>query len=117
MVPFSVQQKQEGRPGVPNAANVAFFSYIDINAYGNRYRLLKKEKTHRFSINGILGVPSYSDDKVNIFVSGGDLVFTTNFGLSITWNGNHRAYISICDIYSKYVCGLCGNADGKLFIN
>lgn len=58
-----------------------------------------------------------SDGSIKVYLSGGNIVFSTTFGLTVTWNGEHKAEVLLCDAYSKYVCGLCGNADGKNKIN
>ena len=121
MTPFNVRQKQEGTK--TNAA-VAYIRYIEINLNGNQYRLLKKtsafSKIIPFTLNGISKSAPYTDPSdpsgINIFVTGGKLVFSTVFGLTITWDGVSKSDQSLCDIYSTYVCGLCGNGDGKILL-
>ncbi|CAF1099963.1 unnamed protein product, partial [Brachionus calyciflorus] len=112
IIPFSVYQKHELRNG---KTNVAYIQYVDINVFNHRYRLLKKENdTHRYTIDGILSPNDYEDKQngVKIYLSAGSLVLSTQFGLTITWNGDHRSDVYLCDTYANYVCGLCGNADG-----
>ncbi|CAF0786128.1 unnamed protein product [Brachionus calyciflorus] len=112
LVPFSISQKQENRNG---RMNVAYVSHIDINVYNRQYRLLKKEKgKHKYTIDGLLSPNNYHDKLtgVKVFLSGGNLVFSTQFGLTVTWNGDHKVDVTLCDTYANYVCGLCGNADG-----
>ena len=119
MTPFNVRQKQEGTK--TNAA-VAYIRFIEINLNGNQYRLLKKTSTFSkiipFTLNGISKSAPFTDPAdpsgINIFVNGGKLVFSTAFGLTITWDGASKSDQSLCDIYSNYVCGLCGNADGEI---
>lgn len=53
-----------------------------------------------------------SQNGIKIFYSVDNIIFSTKFGLTIKWNGLHKAHILLCDYYSNYVCGLCGNADG-----
>lgn len=114
MVPFSVRQKHEIRNG---RLNVAFIQYVEINVFNNDYRLLKKDnKTHKYTINGIIGPNDY-EDKINgvrIYIRAGNLIFSTQFGLTLTWNGDHRIDVNLCNTYSGFVCGLCGNGDGLL---
>lgn len=55
--------------------------------------------------------------QISAVVSGGKLTFSTDFGLTIVWDGNNRADVYLCDEYKTHVCGLCGNADGKSNIN
>ena len=66
-------------------------------------------------INNVVRSPPYSDAKqgINVFMSGGSLKFTTNFGLSITWGGKSKAEILLDSAYGSFVCGLCGNGDGN----
>ncbi len=52
---------------------------------------------------------------LNIVINGGKLLFTTNFGLTVDWDGDAAVGYTLCDAYAKYVCGLCGNGDGKSF--
>ena len=114
MTPFNVKQKQEGSND--NEA-VSYIRYIEININGIQYRLLKKKslfsKAIPFTINGVSITAPYSESTgLNIVMNGGKLVFSASFGLTITWDGSNAATESLCDAYSTYVCGLCGNADG-----
>lgn len=113
MIPFSIHQKQETRNG---RENVAYVAYVEINVFNQQFRLLKKNgNRHRYTINGIIRPNNYVDNinGVRIYVSGANLVFSTTFGLTVTWNGNHKVDVILCDTYAKHVCGLCGNGDGK----
>lgn len=113
LVPFSITQKQEERNG---NKRVAYISYMEINVFNKQFRLLKKVgNLHRYTINGIIGSNNYFDsiNGIRIYVSGSNLVFSTTFGLTLIWNGNHKADVVLCDTYANHVCGLCGNADGK----
>lgn len=114
LTPFSIRQKQEGRSGSSN--KVAYIQYIEIFMDGDEYRLLKKkDNKFVFTVNGLKKPNDYIEDdgSVKTFLAGGNIVFTTEFGLTVTWNGDHKADITLCDTYSNYVCGLCGNADSK----
>lgn len=116
MVPFSVTQKQERRGNGPNSNKVSYVRFVDVEVFGNNYRLLQ-------SLNGKLGftmneknmVNNYNDEfnGLRVYISGRNLVFTTNFGLMIKWDGVHRVEVTICNYYANFVCGLCGNADGN----
>lgn len=116
MTPFNVRIKQENRDGVPNAQNVAFVRYVEINVFGREYRLLKRVANRiQFSVDGQLTDVPYYDaaNQVSVFLGGGRLWFTTKFSLNVAWDGDVRFDVNLCSTYSKYVCGLCGNADGK----
>ena len=114
-----MKQKQEERAGVPNADIVSFIRYVEINVYGNQFRLLKAvNMTKTFSLNGQVRRPPYIDTNgTQIIFVGGKVQFSTNFGLTILWDGYTQAYTTLCDSYSNYVCGLCGNANGNLYLN
>lgn len=114
MVPFSITQKQEERFG---NQRVAYISYMEINVFNMQFRLLKKVgNNHRYTIDGVIGSNNYVDrvNGIRVYLSGMNLVFSTQFGLTLFWDGNHKADVILCDTYANYVCGLCGNADGNL---
>ena len=89
--------------------------YIEMVAYGVPIRLLKGNS---IQINGVM---SNSDliiaapmqiNGIKIFFSGGTLVLAADFGVTIYWN-NGKFDITLCDAYSGFICGLCGNYDGE----
>ncbi len=113
LVPFNVKQKQEMRPG---KIGVAFIQYVEINVFDHQYQLLqKKNGVFNLKIDGQNQPSNWNDEKNKIFIyiSGRNIIFSTSFGLTIQWNGNHQAEIQLCDAYANSVCGLCGNADGN----
>lgn len=116
LVPFSIKQKQEERGGSANSKNVAYIRYLDILIYGREYKLVKKVAgKFVFTIDDITMPSTFTDDVngIKVYVSGNNLMFSTNFGLTVSWDGNHKADVTLCDTYANYVCGLCGNADGN----
>lgn len=119
MVPFNVKQKHETRLG---KKGVSFIEFIEVNVHGHQYRLLHKQGWNfKFTIDGLDRPIPYNDleNGVKIFRSRRNMYFNADFGLKITWDGNHRAELDLCDSYANVVCGLCGNADGtyiQLFI-
>jgi len=115
LTPFNVRHKQEGSKDNPA---VAYLRYIEININGVQYRLLKKEKLFSkvipFTINGVSRTAPFTDPTgINIAINGGMLSFSTSFGLTVSWNGVSKVEETLCDAYSNYVCGLCGNGDRK----
>lgn len=113
LVPFNVRQRQEKRP---RRNGVSFIQYVEVNVYGNQYRLMKRQKGSNIPSLSINGLPSYqplSDKGIRVYKAGRNLIFSADFGLTITWDGRHRAEVALCDAYAKFTCGLCGNADGK----
>ncbi len=114
LTPFNVRHKQEGTK--TNAA-VAYIRYVEVNAFGNQFRLMKKtslfSKVIPFTVNGVTRTAPFTDAfGTQIVINGGQLVLGTVFGLTVAWNGISKVEETLCDAYSTYVCGLCGNGDG-----
>ena len=93
---------------------------MEINYNGKQYRLLKKTgflffKSIPLTIDGTKVNTPYNDpeDGVSVSKNGGRLTFSTTFGLTVTWDGKSATEQSLCDAYKGFVCGLCGNGDGK----
>ena len=112
LVPFNVRQQQvPGNNDVPGAVD-AFSSvgYVEVNVYGSQLRLLQGGK---LTIDGIrTGLPFVGLNGISVNRIAGKLVLATSFGLTVYWDGSNKATYSIGQNYSKYICGLCGNADG-----
>lgn len=71
-------------------------------------------KQRVFTINGAVTTAPFSSAGVNIYIAGWSLVFATDFGLTVNWDGDNKVDVSLCDAYSTFTCGLCGNSDGKI---
>ena len=115
LVPFNIKQKQFKQN---NGAAPSYIRYVELNFNGNQYRLLNNsynDHTLPITINGILRSAPYSDNDVKI-TRNGAYELTSSFGLKITWDGWNRNVIILCDAYSTYICGLCGNYNGKTFL-
>lgn len=91
MIPFNVRWKNQKRENVPNADMVSFTEYVEISVFGNKYRLTSVSSTElitkgseRIFINNVLVKAPFNDKKNNIriYKSGGNVVFSTNFGLN-----------------------------------
>ena len=121
LTPFNVRQKHEKT--VIGNITAASIRYIEINLHGNQYRLLKKtlgvfSSSIPFTVNGIArSVPYFESSGINVALVGGQLVFSTIFGLTVSWNGMGSSSQTLCDAYANHICGLCGNADGKCIIS
>ena len=91
---------------------MAYIEYVEVNVYGMQIQILVGNK---FTLNGIGYTAPYSGPNgLTINIIGGKLVLSTTFGLTVTWDGVSDAVYTISADYNKYVCGLCGNADGKI---
>ncbi len=118
-MPFNVRQKQEACTNGQfkcHKAGVTYVRYGEINVYGKQFRLLRKDENGLmpFTINGQIRYAPYEDKAkgINIVLNGGKLVFSTTFGLTVSFDGRDELEEILCDAYKTYVCGLCGNGDG-----
>ena len=84
--------------------------YVQIDAYSVSVRLLKNLS---FTINGIPTSAPFSSGGIKLYNVGIYLVYATDFGLTIYWDGKLKYDLSLCDAYGGNVCGLCGNGDSK----
>lgn len=107
MVPFTVYQKHEKRNTWDQ--RITFVRYVQIDAYNVSARLLKD---YAITINGAPVKSPFSSGGINIYFAGGNVVYATDFGLTVYWDGRQRYNLYLCSAYGGYVCGLCGNADG-----
>jgi hypothetical protein len=100
---------------LPNSKTVSYIRYIEVLAYGRIFRLDKKNKNgHVFLVDGRQrNIPYKGPNNVRAIVIGGEFVLTTDFGLTVLWDGDQRVQVLLCSAYSNHVCGLCGNADGN----
>uniref|UniRef100_A0A8C3V3V6 VWFD domain-containing protein n=1 Tax=Catharus ustulatus TaxID=91951 RepID=A0A8C3V3V6_CATUS len=65
-------------------------------------------------VNGVSQVvPVTLVPDVRIYLSGQYVVVTTDFGLKVKFDGNHRAEITLPSTYMSKVCGICGNYNGQ----
>ena len=95
MTAFSVKQKHEGLSGKPA---VAVIRYMQINAFGKEYKLLRKKKgKHYFTIDKVDTSAPYRDDNNGVFVNvaGNKLIYSTKFGLTVTWDGKNKGRFKI----------------------
>jgi hypothetical protein len=116
LIPFNIRQKHDTRGQKHNKKKiVSFVEYIEVNVYGQQYRLGQKRE---FTINGTTTKVPFKDakGKVQVYKKGHNLILSTDFGLTVSFDGNMRSQVILCDAYANSVCGLCGNADGGKFI-
>ncbi|XP_033372654.1 alpha-tectorin-like [Parus major] len=105
---FNVEAANEHRGG---NTRVSYVQYVDIDVYGYRINLGQKRVV---KVNGVSQViPVTVVPGVSIFFSGQYVVVTTDFGLQVKFDGNHRAEITLPSTYMSKVCGICGNYNGQ----
>ncbi|KAM4693724.1 zonadhesin-like [Discoglossus pictus] len=89
---------------------VSYVQSVHIEVYNNEFTLLKNK---RLNVNGKRTNPPFT--KINWFtahISGIYLVFETDFGLRVKFDGNHYVDVTLPPIYKGLICGLCGNYNG-----
>lgn len=57
-------------------------------------------------------VPSIPIQGVTILPSGFYTVVSTDFGLTVKFDGDHQVEVSLLSTYKGEVCGMCGNYNG-----
>uniref|UniRef100_A0A8C0UXR3 VWFD domain-containing protein n=1 Tax=Cyanistes caeruleus TaxID=156563 RepID=A0A8C0UXR3_CYACU len=111
---FNVEAANEHRGG---NTRVSYVQYVDIDVYGYRINLGQKRAVKvrlEPTVNGVIQViPVTVVPGVSIFFSGQYVVVTTDFGLQVKFDGNHRAEITLPSTYMSKVCGICGNYNGQ----
>ncbi|XP_059335475.1 IgGFc-binding protein-like [Ammospiza nelsoni] len=105
---FNVEAANEHRRG---NTRVSYVQYVDVDVYGYRINLGQKKAV---KVNGVSQVvPVTLVPGVSISLSGQYVVVTTDFGLQVKFDGNHRAEITLPSTYMSKVCGICGNYNGQ----
>ncbi|XP_010075061.1 PREDICTED: zonadhesin-like, partial [Pterocles gutturalis] len=104
---FNVEAANEHRGG---NTHVSYVQYVDIDVYGYRINLCKNRVV---TVDGVSQVvPLTLAQGVNISLSGQYVVVTTDFGLNVRFDGDHRAEVTLPSTYMSKVCGICGNYNG-----
>uniref|UniRef100_A0A8C3MV12 Uncharacterized protein n=1 Tax=Geospiza parvula TaxID=87175 RepID=A0A8C3MV12_GEOPR len=111
---FNVEAANEHRGG---NTRVSYVRYVDVDVYGYRINLGQKRAVKvrlEPTVNGVSQVvPVTLVPGVSISLSGQYVVVTTDFGLQVKFDGNHRAEITLPSTYMSKVCGICGNYNGQ----
>uniref|UniRef100_A0AAY4DW95 Tectorin alpha n=1 Tax=Denticeps clupeoides TaxID=299321 RepID=A0AAY4DW95_9TELE len=90
---FSVEAKNENR----GSTTVSWLRDVTVDVYGHRVNLPK----------GSMGTVQLG--AVRVYQSGVAVALETDFGLLVTYDGQHYASISLPSPYFNNTCGLCGN--------
>ncbi|MEE6501524.1 hypothetical protein FKM82_004226 [Ascaphus truei] len=105
---FNVEAANEHRGG---NTKVSYVTYVNVDVHGYRITL---GKNRHVKVDGTsIPLPITLSPGVNIFLSGHNVIVTTAFGLSVKFDGNYRAEVSLSDNYASKVCGICGNYNGN----
>ncbi|XP_051788213.1 alpha-tectorin [Erpetoichthys calabaricus] len=103
---FSVEAKNENRVGT----SVSWLRDVRIEVYGHHI-VLPKGSLGQVQVDGILKTlpVQLMLGAVRIYQSGVAVAVETDFGLLVTYDGQHYASISLPSSYFNNTCGLCGN--------
>nr|XP_046237582.1 zonadhesin, like [Scatophagus argus] len=89
---------------------VSFLDQMYIDVYGVNVRFLQKKTV---LVNGERVAPPLSPvDGLTITMNSRQMQLTTDFGLTVRFDGSSRGEIILPSTYKNFVRGLCGNYDG-----
>ncbi|KAJ8038778.1 IgGFc-binding protein [Holothuria leucospilota] len=87
---------------------VSYLRKLTLIFEGTEYSLIRYNEVR---VNDVAVTPPYQSDNVTIWYSDGILTLSTDFGLSIQYNGASLAEIRLSATMFNQTCGLCGNFD------
>ncbi|KAM9378416.1 IgGFc-binding protein-like [Phaethornis superciliosus] len=104
---FNVEVANEHRGG---NTRVSYVRYVDVDVAGQRIRLGKGGVV---TVNGVAEIlPCSPSEGVRVLPSGFYAVVTTDFGLRVKFDGNHRVEVTLPSSFGQKICGMCGNYNG-----
>ncbi|KAL4608607.1 alpha-tectorin [Arapaima gigas] len=103
---FSVEAKNENR----GVATVSWLRDITVEVYGQRVTLPKGSQGS-VQVDGLMKTlpVQLQLGAIRVYQSGVAVALETDFGLLVTYDGQHYASISLPSSYFNNTCGLCGN--------
>uniref|UniRef100_A0A8C1G4Y5 Zonadhesin, like n=1 Tax=Cyprinus carpio TaxID=7962 RepID=A0A8C1G4Y5_CYPCA len=108
LTPFIVRGKNQRQGGI---SRVSLLREVYVDVYGITVRMQQKKKV---LVNGEkVGLPFSPVRGVNIKTKSRYVMLTTDFGLSVRFDGNAQAVVTLPSVYRSRVLGLCGNYDGN----
>lgn len=107
---FSVEAKNEALNGRP----LSTVAEVYVNVWGYDVHM-SRDRRGLVQVNGVTrNLPiNLNEGNVSIYATGSRIVVSTNFGLSVTYNGYSAVFISVPPNYREKICGLCGNFNGN----
>ncbi|KAM4825775.1 IgGFc-binding protein [Thomomys bottae] len=88
---------------------VSYTRSVTLNVYGHSLTL-SAEWPHKLQVDGErVDLPFQLDSRLHAYRSGGDVVVTTAFGLSLSFDGDSFVRLRVPAAYAGALCGLCGN--------
>ncbi|TDG98066.1 hypothetical protein EPR50_G00214120 [Perca flavescens] len=107
---FSVEAKNEPWNGL----TVSITAEVFVKVWG--YRVQMTRVSHGVvQVNGVIkNLPILlNGSRVSIYASGSRTYLSTDFGLSVMYDGQYTVSISVPSSYRGKTCGLCGNFNGN----
>nr|XP_020648218.1 alpha-tectorin [Pogona vitticeps] len=103
---FSVEAKNENRGG----SSVSWLKDISVEVYSHKI-IIPKGSFGKIMIDDlVMSLPVFLElGAIKIYQSGLSTAIETDFGLLVTYDGDHYAAISVPGSYINATCGLCGN--------
>ncbi|XP_054860582.1 alpha-tectorin-like [Amphiprion ocellaris] len=107
---FSVEAKNEPWNGLP----VSITAEVFVNVWGYQVHMSR----HRRGVVEVNGITSnlpvlLNGSRVSIYASGSRTFVSSDFGLSVSYDGWSTVVVSLPSSYSGQMCGLCGNFNGN----
>ncbi|XP_043359545.1 LOW QUALITY PROTEIN: zonadhesin [Dermochelys coriacea] len=90
---------------------VSFLREVYVAVYGYRVTMMEGRKV---AVNGLRVTPPFQPtDGLSITQRGRSLILQTDFGLSVSFDGQDHSEIVLPATYRTHIGGLCGNFDGR----
>uniref|UniRef100_UPI0037E8B019 zonadhesin, like n=1 Tax=Semicossyphus pulcher TaxID=241346 RepID=UPI0037E8B019 len=104
---FEVHADNENRFNRPT---ISYVKAVHVHVRNVKISILKGGTVQ---VNGTnVNLPVSPAPGVSVFKSGKHYTVSTDFGLTVRYDGNHFMDIKVIKDYEDKVCGLCGNYDG-----
>ncbi|XP_025067507.1 zonadhesin-like [Alligator sinensis] len=105
---FNVEATNEYRGGY---THVSYVRDVAVDVYRHRITL---EQGRVVTVDGKREIlPLEPSTGLTVSSSGMYVVVTTDFGLRVRFDGNHRVEVTLPSSFKAQVCGMCGNYNGK----
>ncbi|XP_076833291.1 IgGFc-binding protein [Brachyhypopomus gauderio] len=110
LVPFNVLVRNDFR----GSGEVSFTKLLQVNVYNLSIVISKEYKGSVMVGDVLLNLPLLlNNGHISVFRSGWSAVVQTSFGLSVSFDWDSTASVSLPSTYMGAVCGLCGNYNGR----
>ncbi|XP_051755695.1 zonadhesin, like isoform X34 [Ctenopharyngodon idella] len=108
LTPFRVRGKNQRQGGI---GRVSLLHEVYVDVYGITVRIQQKKKV---LVDGEkVGLPYSPVKGVTIKTKSRFVMLTTDFGLSVRFDGSSHGVVRLPSVYRSHVLGLCGNYDGR----